>query len=47
LIAVQIGQKLRWDPEAERFPDNDDANKLLKTPPLREPWTLEKMMGEA
>ena len=40
-IAVQLGgQKLRWDPDAERFIDNDAANKLLTRPPGREPWNV-------
>ena len=25
----QVGQKLRWDPEQELFPDNEAANRLL------------------
>ena len=45
-IAVQMGQKLNWNPETERFTNSDEANKLLATPPLREAWTLEKMMEE-
>jgi len=45
-IAVQVGQRLNWDPETERFTNSDEANKLLATPPLREPWTLERMMKE-
>lgn len=40
-IAIQIGgKKLKWDPAAERF-DNEDANKLLQRPSWREPWKLE------
>ena len=37
-IAVQLGRKLRWDPEAERFPDDETANALLTGPPARAPW---------
>ena len=33
-IAVFLGQKLRWDPDAERFLDNDAANKLIDKPIL-------------
>jgi hypothetical protein len=41
-IAIQLGgTKLRWDPDQERFPDNEAANKLLKRPPMRGPWRLE------
>jgi myo-inositol 2-dehydrogenase / D-chiro-inositol 1-dehydrogenase len=35
------GNKLRWDPEKEQFPDDDAANKLLNRPPMRAPWKLE------
>lgn len=28
-IAIQLRAKLKWDPVAEEFKDNDDANKLL------------------
>jgi hypothetical protein len=31
-IAVLLGQKLRWDPEAERFENNDAANALIDRP---------------
>lgn len=41
-ICIQLGGvKLRWNPEKERFPDNDDANKLINRPPMRAPWKLE------
>jgi predicted dehydrogenase len=39
LIAIDLGRKLRWDPVAERFPDDPEANRLL-TRPLRAPWGL-------
>jgi len=39
LIAIDLGRKLRWDPDAERFPDDAEANRLL-TRPLRSPWHL-------
>ena len=29
-IAMKIGSPLKWDPKAERFTNNDAANKLLK-----------------
>jgi predicted dehydrogenase len=38
-IAFQLGRKLRWDPVAERFSGDDEANRLLDTP-YREPWRL-------
>jgi len=38
-IAMRLGKKLRWDPAAERFPDDDSANRLL-TRAMREPWRL-------
>ena len=31
-IAVQVGEKLRWDPQKERFIDNDAANELVARP---------------
>jgi len=34
-IAIQVGGKLKWDPEAERFLNSDAANRLLDTPILR------------
>ena len=38
-IAIQVGRKLQWDPQAERFANDDAANRLL-TRPLRSPWHL-------
>jgi len=38
-IAARLGQKLKWDPAAEKFTANDEANQLLSRP-LRAPWTL-------
>ena len=29
-IAMKVGRTLKWDPEAERFPSDNDANQLLK-----------------
>lgn len=31
-IARQLGRRLEWDPAAERFPGDDEANKLLHRP---------------
>ena len=39
LIAIERGKKLTWDPEAERFANDDTANRML-TRPLRAPWRL-------
>lgn len=39
-IAAKLGQKLKWDPVAEKFTGNDEANKLLRRP-LRAPWAIE------
>jgi predicted dehydrogenase len=39
-IACQVGRKLKWDPAAERFAGDDEANRLLCLPPGREPWTV-------
>jgi myo-inositol 2-dehydrogenase / D-chiro-inositol 1-dehydrogenase len=41
-IAVQVGQKLKWDPAAERFLGNDAANALLDHGPGRAPWSISK-----
>ena len=38
-IAYSTGRKLRWDPVAERFPGDDQANRLLRAP-CRGPWRL-------
>jgi predicted dehydrogenase len=39
-IAVKTGEKLRWDPDQERFQGSEAANKLLTRPPGREPWAV-------
>jgi predicted dehydrogenase len=38
-IAVKVGRKLKWDPDAERFINDDGANRLLSRP-MRSPWRL-------
>jgi len=38
-IAVRLGRKLRWDPAREEFPNDPDANRLVRLP-LRAPWHL-------
>jgi predicted dehydrogenase len=37
-VAVRLGRKLRWDPAAERF-DDEQANRLLHRA-MRSPWRL-------
>jgi len=36
-IAIRTGRRLRWDPKAERFENDDSANAMLSRP-LRSPW---------
>ncbi|MHB8900029.1 MAG: Gfo/Idh/MocA family protein [Thermoguttaceae bacterium] len=38
-IAMRLKRKLRWDPEQERFLEDDQANAMLRRP-YREPWVL-------
>jgi len=38
-IAFRLGRKVRWDPAAERFLGDDEANRLLANP-YREPWRI-------
>jgi predicted dehydrogenase len=38
-LAIQLGRKLHWDPQAEVFVNDDAANALLSRP-LRSPWKL-------
>ena len=38
-ISMMLGRRLRWDPDKERFLDDDEANKMLRRP-MREPWGL-------
>lgn len=39
-IAARVGGVLKWDPDAERFTNSDDANKLLTRAQGRKPWAL-------
>jgi predicted dehydrogenase len=39
--AIKLGRKLKWDPRAERFPDDEQANALSKVRPMRRPWSLD------
>jgi len=38
-ISMLLGRKLRWDPVAERFPDDDEANRMLARS-MRSPWKV-------
>jgi len=38
-IAIRLGRKLRWDPDTERFHEDDEANRMLFRP-LRSPWRV-------
>jgi len=40
LIAVKCGRKLQWDPVAEKFVNDSEANKMLLPRDQRRPWTL-------
>ena len=38
-ISIQLGRKLKWDPSAEKFPQDAEANAML-TRAMRSPWRL-------
>ncbi len=38
-IALRLNKTLKWDPDAERFPDDDQANQMLSRP-IREGWSV-------
>jgi predicted dehydrogenase len=38
-ICLRLGRKLRWDPESERFVDDEAANRMLARG-MRSPWRL-------
>jgi len=38
-IAMRLGRPLQWNPEAERFVDDEQANRFLSKP-MRSPWHL-------
>jgi hypothetical protein len=38
-IASRIGRRLKWDPQREEFPGDDEANRMLSLAP-REGWPL-------
>ncbi len=39
VIAMRLGRKVRWNPAAERFPDDPEAERLTDRA-MRAPWTL-------
>ena len=39
-IAIQLGRKLKFDPDKERFIGDDEANKMLALPPGRSSWAV-------
>ncbi|NUQ63681.1 MAG: Gfo/Idh/MocA family oxidoreductase [Pirellulales bacterium] len=38
-IAMLLKRKLQWDPQAERFVNDDEANRMLSRP-MRAPWRI-------
>lgn len=38
-IAIRLGRKLKWDPKAEQF-ENDEAANAMLSRPMRKPWSL-------
>jgi hypothetical protein len=38
-VAIRLGRNVKWDPEQERFPGDDEANEMLWRP-QRSPWQL-------
>jgi predicted dehydrogenase len=38
-ISMLLGRKLRWNPDTERFVDDDQADRMLSRP-MRSPWHL-------
>ena len=38
-IAMELGRRLRWDPDKEEFLGDDQANRM-RSRAMREPWQL-------
>ena len=38
-LSLRLGRKLKWDPVAEQFENDAEAN-ALRTRPMRSPWKL-------
>jgi predicted dehydrogenase len=39
-IAIKLGRKLKWDPQAEKFINDDQADAMCKVRKMRKPWSL-------
>ncbi|HOQ85170.1 MAG TPA: Gfo/Idh/MocA family oxidoreductase [Phycisphaerae bacterium] len=39
-IAIKLGRKLRWDPQAEAFVNDEEANAMCRVREMRKPWSL-------
>jgi len=39
-IACLLGRKLTWDPVKEQFPNDAEANRLVRCRPGLAPWTI-------
>ena len=39
IIAVRLGRKLHFDPDAQKFINDDEANRLINQP-MRAPWVI-------
>jgi hypothetical protein len=37
--ALQLGRSLKYDPVAQLFVDDEEANRLID-PPARDPWVM-------
>lgn len=39
-LAIRLNRKLTWDPQKERFIDDEEANLRLRPRKMREPWQV-------